>query len=169
MPRLTRNTTDAGLAVAMRVIARLHRLDVADCLTVDRQQQVADRQVGQRRPAALAHRIDQHAALVRRKPFLEPIRGGDVAHAELEVGVLVLLHLARQPRRGLERDLQLLRRRAAQQPTAPRVEPILYCRIIVAKRSASDGCEASIASPSTAVMTSPTLSARPRPRCSAPA
>ena len=41
------------------------------------------------------------------------------------------------------------------------LDPILYCRIIVWNTSASEGCEASTASPSMAVMTSPTC--RPAP------
>ena len=103
-----------------------------------------------------------------RSPFLPGllrlIRRADVAHPELEVRILVLLHLARQARRL---------RPASRPPSAPchrarhaswALLPILYCRIIVAKRSSSDGCDASIGLSSIAVIDVADAKARGRRR-----
>ena len=100
----------------------------------------------ERRPSAFPDGVHQHALLfLRIRPSSRRSAAAMIADAELEVRILVLLHLARQTRRGLERDLAASAASCRGRIDSSTVDPILYCRIIVANRSASDGCDASIA------------------------
>ncbi len=93
-------TTDRRFLARDALHFPLDRGDVSDRVTVNRKNDVAVGEVAERRPAAFAHGFDQHTLLAFRKTGDGAIRGGQVAHAEFEIAVLVLLHLARQPWRS---------------------------------------------------------------------
>ena len=112
--------------------------------------------MAERGPPAFTDGLDEHARLPFRPRLLGLIGHGDVAHANSKFGSS-FLHLARQPRRGVELHRHLLLRRAANHGQLHGA-PILYCRTIVANRSSSDGCDASTGSSSIFVTMSPTRS-----------
>ena len=80
----------------------LQRGHVADDHPVDGENHVAVGQVRERRPAAFAHRFDEDSLFTCRHAELEAIHVGNVASAELEIRVLVLLHFPWEPRRAFQ-------------------------------------------------------------------